>query len=221
MKHFFLYFVSLLFTVTSLHAQGEPTPFWNDIKKFKYKDSITPAPKKAILFIGSSSLTMWKGLQDSFPSFIVINRGFGGSTLTDQIRYEDKIIFPYMPKQIVIYCGENDIASSDTITGEIVLNRFQQLFTDIRNSNPEVVISFVSMKPSPSRWHMKDRLIAGNSLIKEFLRSQSNAHFIDIWDPMTGSDGKPRKELFINDMLHMNEKGYAIWKKQIEPYLIK
>jgi lysophospholipase L1-like esterase len=219
-KQFFIYFLLLLISFSSLNAQGPP-PFWDDIKKFKSTDSINTPPENAILFIGSSSFTMWKGLQDSFPAYTVINRGFGGSTLPDQIRYENKIIFPYKPRQIVIYCGENDIASSDSITGEIVLRRFRQLYNDIREKYPHVMVSYISMKPSPSRWSMKERLITGNSLINQFLDGQPNAHFINIWDVMIGPDGRPKEELFTKDMLHLNQKGYALWKQIIEPYLLK
>lgn len=220
-KQIFIYFFFLLTSFSSVLAQGGPAPFWNDIKKFKSNDSINHPPENAILFIGSSSFTMWKGLQDSFPAYTVINRGFGGSTLTDLLYYENEIIFPYKPKQIVIYCGENDIASSDSVTGEIVLSRFRQLYKDIREEYPNVMISYVSMKPSPSRWFMRERLIRGNSLINRFLDDEPNSHFINIWDAMIGPDGNPKDDLFIKDMLHLNAKGYALWKQIIEPYLLK
>jgi lysophospholipase L1-like esterase len=77
------------------------------------------------------------------------------------------------------------------------------------------------MKPSPSRWHMKERLMEGNQLIKTFLKKQSNAAYINIWNAMLGTDGKPMQAIFIEDNLHMNANGYAIWQKIIEPYLLK
>ena len=129
----------LLFILAACNSTGKKEdklvsdpPFWNDIHNFKKEDSISSPPKNAILLIGSSSFTMWKDVQDYFPGYTIVNRGFGGSTLLDQIRYADDIIFPYQPKQIVIYCGENDLASSDTVTAAMVVDRFRQLFQIIR-----------------------------------------------------------------------------------------
>jgi lysophospholipase L1-like esterase len=196
-------------------------PFINDIRAFKKQDSISFPPKNAILFVGSSSFTKWKDVQNYFPGYTIINRGFGGSVLNDVIRYEKDIIFPYQPKQIVIYCGENDVASSDTVSAVIVLERFKKLFTDIRRELPNAAITFISFKPSPSRWQMKDRMIASNKLIKKYLKKKKNTSFVSVWNSMLDADGQPIADIFIEDRLHMNAKGYAIWQKIIEPYLKK
>ena len=116
-----------------LFAQDQQPAFWDDIQAFKKQDSVSFPPKNAILFIGSSSFTKWTDVQKYFPGYTIINRGFGGSSLPDLIRYANEIVFPYQPKQIVIYCGENDLARSDTVTAELVVKRFRQLFTIIRN----------------------------------------------------------------------------------------
>ena len=105
-------------------AQGQKPAYWNDIQKFKQQDSIAFPGTGKILFVGSSSFTNWKDVQNYFPGYPIINRGFGGSSLPDVIRYEKDIIFPYNPKQIFIYCGENDIAGDTTVTGKIVFERF-------------------------------------------------------------------------------------------------
>jgi lysophospholipase L1-like esterase len=195
-------------------------PFWNDIQNFKKQDSASFPPKNAILFIGSSSFTKWTDVQDYFPGYTIINRGFGGSTLLDEIRYVNDIVFPYEPKQIVIYCGENDLASSDSVTAMMVVDRFKQLFQMIREKG-EAPIAYVSMKPSPSRRHLFSKMREGNQLIKGFLATQKNAAFIDVHQPMLNETGEPIPEIFLDDSLHMNAKGYAIWKKVIEPYLQK
>jgi lysophospholipase L1-like esterase len=213
MKSTILFF--LLFTFYFASAQ----PFAADIAAFKKQDSVSFPLKNAILFVGSSSFTNWKDVQNYFPAYTIINRGFGGSSLPDVIRYANDIIFPYQPKQIVIYCGENDIASSDTVTGKLVAERFKQLFTRIRDQLPGVPLVYISMKPSPSRWHMKDRMINGNERIRKFLKKKKNTKFISVWKSMLGPDGTPVKEIFSGDSLHMNAKGYAIWQKLIEPYL--
>ena len=213
---FFL--TSLVFlNTTSILAQA---PFTGEIKAFKHQDSISFPPGNAILFVGSSSFRKWTDLQSYFPDVKIINRGFGGSTLPDVIRYEKEIIAPYHPKQILIYCGDNDLASSDTVTPTMVAKRFQQLFHLIRKDLPKANIAFVSIKPSPSRLQLFDKMQEANALIKSFLKKQKNTSFINVFDKML-VDNKPRADIFLSDSLHMNAKGYAIWQKAIQPYLLK
>jgi lysophospholipase L1-like esterase len=204
-----------------LNAQPAPAPFLNDIQAFKKQDSVKFPHRNAILFIGSSSFTNWVDVQNYFPDYQIINRGFGGSTLPDLIRYANDIIFPYHPKQIIIYCGENDLASSDSISANRVYRRFQDLFTLVRKKLPAVPIAYISMKPSPSRQSLMPKMQQGNKLIRDFLKKKRKTAFIDVYRLMIDNNGNPRAELFKSDQLHMNEKGYAIWKKAILPYLLK
>lgn len=211
----------LLFVVAT---RAQQPPYWNDIQAFKKQDSASFPGTGKILFVGSSSFTNWRDVQTYFPAYPIINRGFGGSTLVDVMRYKYDIIFPYRPKQIIIYCGENDIANDSTVTGKTVFKRFKALYFSIRKNLMFVPVVYVCMKPSPSRWHLRDKYIEGNRLIKEFLEKKkrsANNHFVNVWDAMLGPDGKPVPDIFVGDNLHMNAKGYAIWQKIIEPYLIK
>lgn len=209
----------LLAVCIATMAVAQQEPFYNDIRYFKHLDSAHFPGKKAVLFIGSSSFTKWTDVQEYFPSHHIINRGFGGSTLPDVIHYVNDIVFPYDPKQVVIYCGENDLASSDTVSAETVVTRFVTLFTMIRDRYKKASIVFVSMKPSPSREKLFPKMQVANTAIKAFLETQKRAAFVDVYPLMLDAEGKPRKELFINDMLHMNKNGYAIWQKALEPVL--
>ena len=210
----------LFFFANALYAQQQ-FPFWNDIQSFKKQDSTKAPPKNAILFVGSSSFAMWKDVQDYFPGYKIINRGFGGSSLTDVIRYTDDIIFPYQPKQVVIYCGENDLAASDTVTEKTVVGRFKILFDLIRKKLPQIPIAYISMKPSPSRQLLLSKMIDANAQIQKFLQTKKRTVFIDVYKEMINDEGKPRPELFLADQLHMNKQGYTIWQKLIEPHLLK
>jgi lysophospholipase L1-like esterase len=216
----------LILTLLCIYSclQAAAQPFKEDIDRFKKQDSISmPAPHQ-ILFVGSSSFTNWIDVQSYFPAYPIINRGFGGSSLTDVIRYANDIIFRYHPKQIVIYCGENDMAGDSTVTGKMMFQRFKTLYYQIRK-NPDcrnVPIIYIAMKPSPSRWYMKDRVMEGNEWIRRFsLKKNTALKFIDVWPAMLNADGKPLEDIFLEDKLHMNAKGYAIWQKLIEPYLLK
>jgi len=213
-----LFFVLLL---VSAGIFSTAQPFAKEVAAFKKQDSIAAPQKNAILLIGSSSFTLWKDVQSYFPSYPIVNRAFGGSTLADVIRYEAEVIFPYEPKQILIYCGENDFASSDTVSVALVADRFKKLFTDIRTRYPKVPIAYVSMKPSPSRKHLMPKYEAGNNWIKNFLKKKKKTAFIDVYHSMLQPDGSPMADIFLGDNLHMNKKGYAIWQKIIEPYLLK
>jgi lysophospholipase L1-like esterase len=196
-------------------------PFIADIQNFKKQDSINPPPQHAILFVGSSSFTKWTDVQSYFPNYTIINRGFGGSSFPDVIRYADDIIFPYHPKQVVIYCGDNDLAFADTVTSNTVFDRFKKLFVLIREKMPHENILFVSIKPSPSRARLMPKVVEANDMIKQFLSAQKNASFVDVYHLMLDKGGKPIDDIFIQDKLHMNAKGYAIWQKAMAPYLMK
>ncbi|TXF79185.1 GDSL-type esterase/lipase family protein [Chryseobacterium sp.] len=216
MKKFFA-FCLLLFFLTS-HAQEKPA-FYEDIQHFKQLDLNTPPPKNAIFFVGSSSFTKWTDVNDYFPGKTIINRGFGGSSLKDLNFYAEELLKPYAPKQIIIYCGENDFATDETLTPRQVFRRYKTFYSEIRKLYPEIPVSYVSIKLSPRRENFWPKFIATNTLIEKFMIRKKNADYIDITAAMNGPDGKVRKDLFLEDMLHMKPEGYRIWKKQMEPYL--
>lgn len=209
----------MLFAVAGIAASAQP--FADEIAEFKKQDSVTFPPKHAILFVGSSSFRLWKDVQDYFPKFKIINRGFGGSALPDVIRYTGDIILPYQPKQIIIYCGENDFAGDEKLEPAEVAERFRTLFNLIRKKYKKVPVAYVSMKPSPSRKHLMPKFETANRMIKDFLSAKKRTAYIDVYHAMLQQDGSPMPNIFIQDKLHLNEKGYQIWQKTIEPYLLK
>jgi lysophospholipase L1-like esterase len=207
--------------VVAFNSAKAQQPFYDEIQNFKKQDSTNPPPQNAILFVGSSSFRKWTDVQSYFPGYTIINRGFGGSSLPDVIRYANDIIFPYHPKEIVIYCGENDFAASDNTSAEMVFERFKTLYAIIRSKMPDVPVVFISIKPSPSRRKYWPKMIEANQMIKDFIGMQKNASYVDVYKPMLNEDGQPKPEIFLEDSLHMNANGYAIWQKAIQPYLIK
>ena len=196
-------------------------PFYPEILAFRKQDSAQKPPANSILLVGSSSFTRWKDVNEYFPGYPILNRGFGGSTLVDVIRYAYDVILPYRPKQVIIYCGENDLASSDSVTAAMVVQRFKTLFGMIRQNLPNTAIGFVSIKPSPSREKIQEKVKEANRQIRLFLKSQKNTQFIDIYQSMLDVRGRMREELYVEDRLHMKPEGYAIWKKIMLPYLVK
>lgn len=212
---------ALLFTFLMLFifkAQDKPA-FWNDIEHFKQLNKENPPPKDAVLLVGSSSFTMWKEVSDYFPGKQIINRGFGGSSLNDLNFYSDELLKPYSPKQIIIYCGENDFAGNEKLTARQVFNRYKNFYAEIRKYYPNIQVDYVSIKLSPSRENLWSQFIATNSLIKKFMTKKKNSEYIDITKVMNDEKGLIRKDLFLEDMLHMKPSGYEIWAKEMKPYI--
>jgi para-nitrobenzyl esterase len=199
----------------------KPNPFQSEIDAFAKSDKVKMPDAGRIVFAGSSSFRLWQDVNDYFPGKNILNRGFGGSTLLDLIQYSKETIIQYKPKQIFIYCGENDIADSDTVKPMDVFNRFKKLYTILRTQLPvSTPIVYLSLKPSIARWSMHERMDASNNLIKSFISTQKNIQFLDVYHSMLGEDGTPLKNIYIADNLHMNANGYKIWQKLISPLLL-
>jgi len=207
------------FLFIATFAQNKPA-FWDDVQTIKKYDQMYKPPVHPILFIGSSSIRKWDDLTQVFAKYNALNRGIGGAVTNDITFYLKDIAFPYQPRQIVIYVGENDLPNAQT-TPDSVLNRTVNLYKSIRTELPNTPIIYISIKPSPSRDAFKAKAVASNALIKAFLTKEANTKYVDVYSLMLTKDGKLRPELFVEDMLHMNAAGYAIWQKAVEPHLLK
>ena len=194
-------------------------PFDNEIRDFKHQDSLHFPKSKGILFIGSSSIRKWTDLEQRFPGKPIIRRGVGGCELSQLVKYYTPyILFPYHPRKIFIYAGENDIAAGET--ADSVFANFKVLWAMIRKSLPRTKIYFMSIKPSPSRIQFHVEFDKANELIKDYLAGKRRSLYIDvntaIYKPETT---KPDSSLFEKDYLHLNSSGYDRWQKILEPYV--
>lgn len=188
-----------------------------DMQRFAAADAAAPPPKHALLFIGSSSIRFWDTLATDFPGLPVINRGFGGSEIRDSTWYADRIVVPYAPRQVLIYAGDNDLASGRSPMQ--LRDDFRSFVTRVRRDLPRVEIAYISNKPSPSRAHLLAAQREANALIRQDIATMANVRFIDIFTPMLDAQGRPREELFREDRLHMNPAGYELWTRVVAPYL--
>ncbi|WP_020595152.1 GDSL-type esterase/lipase family protein [Spirosoma panaciterrae] len=207
----------LLFVLLPICLFAQEHAFESEIRAFEQADKTTPAPRNSIVFTGSSSIRLWENLTSYFPNKPVLQRGFGGSQLSDVIYYADRVITPYNPKQVVVYAGENDVAAGKT--GQEVYERLVTLFEHVRQKLPNTTFTFISLKPSPSRRKYFPEMDAANRLIKGYLEKQRNAQFVDIRPVMLLKNGQPVPELFRADSLHMLPAGYERWQKVLKPYL--
>ena len=216
MKKIFSAFLMLTFAL--FFAQEKPM-FWQDIQNFKKLNLENPPAENAILLVGSSSFTKWTDVANYFPDKTIINRGFGGSRLTDLNDYAEDLLNPYQPKQIIIYCGENDFADNDKLKADVVVERFKTFYKKIRAKFPKIEVDYISIKYSPSREKLWPQMKEANKKISDFMKKQPNAAFIDITKVMQDENGNVRKDLFVEDMLHMTPEGYRLWTSVMNPYM--
>ena len=201
----------------SIQAADETPSRWEKaISAFETEDRENPPPKNAILFVGSSSIRLWD-LAKSFPDRKVINRGFGGSEISDSIQFADRIIFKHEPRVVVLYAGDNDIAKGKS--AERVVKDFKQFEQLVHARLPKARLLFIAIKPSTKRWKLYPTIKDANSTIQAECAKQAHLAFVDIATPMLGIDGKPKPELFVKDGLHLNSTGYAVWNKVLRQHL--
>ena len=197
---------------TSDVARWEP-----DIRAFEEADRAAPAPGEGILFVGSSSIRLWETLEHDFSGLPVVNRGFGGSRIRDVHAFLDRIVLPYRPRLIVFYCGTNDINAGRSVRR--VVEDYRRFVRAVHEQLPQARIAFIAAAPNPARWHLRDQMQRLNREVQAWSRRDERLDYIDVWSAMLGPDGRPRPEIFVEDRLHMNERGYAIWARVVGEYL--
>ncbi len=192
----------------------------NEIKAFEKADQAQPPPPGAVLFVGSSTIRMWKTLAADFPGQKVVNRGFGGCHIEDCTFYADRIVAPYAPRLVVLRAGGNDINAGKS--PERVFDDFKAFVTAVRAKLPTVPIAYMTINATPSRWANVEREKKANGLIEAYIKAHPplDLLYIDTFDATLGSDGRPRSELFLQDRLHFNAAGYKIIADRVRPFVI-
>ena len=209
----------LMITATISADAQTGFPFDNEIREFQHDDSLKAPPKDGILFIGSSSIRKWADLGQRFSAEPIIRRGVGGCTLEQVVDYfTPYILFPYKPKKVFVYAGENDIAGGKS--GAFVYEEFTKLWGMLERKLPRAEIYFMSIKPSPSRAKFVPEMEIANIKIKAFLADKKKGHYIDVASAILNPATKqPDSALFETDMLHLNKTGYDRWQAVLTPYV--
>jgi lysophospholipase L1-like esterase len=211
-------FISLICKSSARAQVADPDParFDEEIEAFERWDRQNSFPEAAVLFVGSSSIRMWP-TAESFPDSSVINRGFGGSQISDVNHFAERIVLKYSPRLVVFYAGDNDIESGKT--PQHVFDDFQAFCKLVHGSLPDTRIIYLPIKPSIARWPKWPQMNDVNSRVLRLSQSEKRIIYVDTAAPMLGEDGKPRRELFLDDGLHLNAGGYALWTKTLRPIL--
>ena len=210
--------VSCSFALTAEPVKLPPAPSkWEKtIVAFEAEDKKHPPPPGAALFVGSSSIRLWD-LKKSFPELATINRGVGGSQMGDAAQFARRIVTPYKPRVVVLYEGDNDLASKKT--PQQVAADFDALLKIVRSELPTTKLIVIGCKPSPARWKLIEQQRELNRLLAERCAQDEHAAFLDVEKPMLGADGQPRPELFRDDKLHLSDAGYQLWTELLQPLI--
>ncbi|MBV8881866.1 MAG: hypothetical protein JO332_18045 [Planctomycetaceae bacterium] len=210
--------LALAASLVVLAQEPKAEPFAKEIEAFEAKDKASPPPQNEIVFVGSSSIRLWKSTE-AFPDLKVINRGFGGSQMADSVRYAERIILPCKPRIVVVFAGGNDIAAKKT--PEKVFEDFKALVGKIHGALPKTQVYFISLFPNVARRTQDAQCQMVNELIEAYTKSDERLGYIDTASKMRAADGGPRPELLRADGLHMNDDGYKIWNEIVGAVLRK
>jgi len=201
-----------LLLVSAVAAQENPDPgrFENAIAAFQEADRVNPPPAHPIVFVGSSSIRLWP-LGERFLAMRVLNRGFGGSHISDVLHFLDETVLRYSPGVVVFYAGDNDIGSGKS--AQQVFNDYREFCTRVHAALSETKIVWLPIKPSLARWSLWPQMEEVNRMVAEYSETDPLLSWVDTPTPMLDADGKPRPELFVDDGLHMTPAGYDIWTR--------
>ncbi len=189
-------------------ADPDPSRFAADIQAFQDLDRKNTPPRDAVLFVGSSTIRLWP-TAERFPHVTVINRGFGGSHISDVNHFIDETVLKHRARVVVLYAGDNDLNAGKAPAR--LLADYQAFVRRIRAARPDTEIVFLAVKPSLARWALWPMAAAFNDLVRAYSATESRLHVVDMAPRMLGADGRPRPELFVEDGLHMTPQGYDIW----------
>ena len=217
-KAVLLSILSAAAAVQAGHPSADPDPnrFAGDIDAFAQWDSKNAFPAEPVLFVGSSSIRMWRTRQ-GFPDQPVINRGFGGSHISDVLHFADRIVLPYQPRVIVFYAGDNDVAGGKS--AERVRDDYRRFVDLVGARLPQTRLIFVTIKPSGQRWSLWPEMNKANDLVRDLCDKDDRLFFADLATPLLDSEGKPDDQLFLADRLHLSPQGYAVWNEALAPIL--
>ena len=207
--------VYALLGMTTPAAAQDPR-YEKEVLAFEALDRKSPPPQGQILFVGSSTIVSWEPSR-YFPDLAVINRGLWGSALIDTVRLVDRIVLPYAPRLVVVYAGDNEIDAG--FTSEDVAIQFERFIKAVHSKLPQTRIVVIGIKPSPQRWLTIDRARTANEAIRALCGRDDRVAYLDVDGVMLGWDEKPRKELFLDDGLHLSAQGYQLWTTLIRPLL--
>ena len=223
----YLFFIIFLFFSCSPLKKYELTgKKWEDeIKKLEVLDKKETYSNQAVLFIGSSSIRLWKSIEEDLDTYEPIKRGYGGAHYYDIIHFTNRLVSPHKVKAIAIFVtnditGKENGINNQTVNRDLspkeVLRLVKFVTKEIRKSHEKVPIFFIETTPTSKRWKVWDKISKANDLIENYTSKSENLYYINTRSFYIGSDGMPNDSLFVKDKLHLNREGYKLWGKIIK-----
>lgn len=191
------------------HLFAQEFRFEKDVKKYESQNEENPPTAETTFFVGSSTFTRWKEIPNDFAEFHAINRAFGGSRLTDWNNVATaRLLAPFRPNRVVLYCGGNDITGG--ATGEEVMERFKKFLADLRQSNPDVKVHFCALHFAPVCEKNWDKFRFYNDEVKKLAQEDPNLYYVDFENSIRDKDGKVQENLYAKDRLHLTREAEII-----------
>ena len=200
-------------------ARGDPNAWESSIREFEAQDKVLPPTVDDILFLGSSTFTLWSTIEQDLSPLAIVNRGFGGSKMADMSRYFERVVLPHRPRAIVLFAGTNDLADPKPASAQDVYEGYLKFVHRVKDALPDTKVYYVAITPTPLRWKYWDRASQANQMIQAHTSQDARLHFIDPTAKFLGQDGKPDRRFFRMDRLHPNKRGYALLAQSIKQAL--
>ena len=192
-----------------------------DVEKLAEKAAADPREEIDVVFFGSSSIRLWKGLEEMMAPLSVANRGYGGATVRDILVNYDKLMAQYRPKAFVIFCDNDLCGNSVDLSVSGVLDHYRLLFDRLDQDYPGVPVFFLSWKYSGLRAFMRDTQRLVNDVMADYASGSEQVTFVDVNSTLLLPDGDINPALFESDNLHINREGYLLWTSVLKPHLLK
>lgn len=212
-----LFLLFLVTTVTLFAAESQEARFEKQVRLYEESDRANPPPPGAILLAGDSQFFRWKTLHEDLPGYTIVNRGIDSFQLHHVLHYFDRLVLPHKPRLIILHVGGNDVHNGKS--PERLLADFKTFVDRIRAALPDVPVVFSSITPGPGRWDEAPQRKEANRVIKDYVATQPDLRFVDLWDAMLTPAGQPREDLWVEDRVHPNRAGYQLRVQIMRPLL--
>lgn len=217
---FLVLFVSTAWAQESPRPYFDPNRFEEAISAFEQAHAAEPEPEGAVLAIGSSSIRFWRTIKEDLAPLTIVHRGFGGSTMKDALHYMDRIVIPHKPRAVILYEGDNDLAAF-RVTPAVVMENFNAFVAKLQADLPDTRLYVLSIKPSIARMDTWEAMARTNELLAERCAEINDCAYIDVATAMFDRNGELKKDIFVDDNIHMNAAGYDIWTQTVKPVLLE
>ncbi|HVU32760.1 MAG TPA: GDSL-type esterase/lipase family protein [Opitutaceae bacterium] len=175
--------------------------------------------RDSLVFVGDSITEGWSTLSRDFADLHVkvVNRGIGGDTTPNLLYRLDSDVLAVRPRALVILIGTNDLG--EHTSPEDIAANLRELRTRIRSAYASIPIAWCLVMPRGGGDRFPERVRQLNVLIRDVVRGDDGIVICDTYTPFAQPDGTSIPEYFKPDRLHLNAKGYAVWRRVLAPIL--